>query len=231
MTDALGQLQYSHSYLYYEISQQGDTITVNKGLQCGDDAIGVGDFAVTADFKASWPSVVSRSSFQGRAGRSAAVSGGCQVELEKWYTVRGATIPHYQDPAVPMPSAEEMASGSTPGWEDWDEDGNPGITGMVSGVVTGKIFVAPRQWTALAGLVPDVSTLFKLPLDWNQEANVMAYDGTPLLGSEAARAADKTLHFAEFARLAEDQATGDDQAICSALVALAPMLTPAAAGL
>jgi hypothetical protein len=40
--------------------------------------------------------------------------------------------------------AENMASRSTPGWEDWDSDGNPGISGSIPGAVTGKIFVASR---------------------------------------------------------------------------------------
>ena len=61
--------------------------------------------------------------------------------------------------------------------------------------------------------------------------NVMAFDGSPFLGSSAVRAADASLHFAQLARLQDDQATGDDAAICKSLRTLAPMLTPEAAGL
>jgi hypothetical protein len=68
-------------------------------------------------------------------------------------------------------------------------------------------------------------------VQWDQEANVMSYDGSPLLLSDAARASDANLHFAEFVRLAAGQAEGDDNAICKSLVALAPTLTPVAAGM
>jgi hypothetical protein len=59
----------------------------------------------------------------------------------------------------------------------------------------------------------------------------MAFDGSPLLASEAVRAANPDLHYAEYARLGPEQATGDDQAICAAVRELAPTLTPMAAGI
>lgn len=230
VTDALGQKQYCHSYVYYEIEQTAEAFTIKKGMLCGDDAVGDGDFAVTIDFSKSWDSVASRVQYAGRTGKSVAASGGCQIEFQKWYTVRGATLPYYTDPSKPLPSAEDPAMGTTPGWEDWDMDGNPGVTGVISGVVTGRIFTAPRQWTTLSGTVADVSSAFKLALQWDQEANVMAYDGSPILAGTAARAADASLHFAQFARLTAEQAAGDDKAVCASVTKLAKALTPEAAG-
>lgn len=230
VTDALGQLQYSHTYLYYEIQQTGSAFTVSKGLHCGDDALGGGDFAATVDLRGSWPGSMARVQHMGRTGASEEVSGGCLVSLAKWYTVRGATLPYYLDPSTTLPTAEEPATDSTPGWEDWDMDGNPGITGMISGVVTGKIFTAPRQWTQISGTVADVTSLIRLPLMWDQEQNVMSVDGSPLLTSSAVRAADPALHFTQFARLQDGEAVGDDTAICAAIVQLAPTLTPEASG-
>jgi hypothetical protein len=46
--------------------------------------------------------------------------------------------------------------------------------------IAGKISIAPRRWTSAAGIAAIEST-FTLPLQWNVETNVMAYDGTPLL--------------------------------------------------
>jgi hypothetical protein len=83
----------------------------------------------------------------------------------------------------------------------------------------------------MSGTVPNVASVFKLPLNWDQEPNVMAYDGSPFLSSTAVRAADASLHFVQFARLQPSQAMGDDAALCKGLVALAPMLTPEAAGM
>lgn len=185
---------------------------------------------VTADFRGAWPAIAAEVNFKGRKGTSVAAADGCKIDLQKWYTVRGATLPYYLDPNNPLPTADDQAASGKPGWEDWDGDGHPGITGMLSGVVSGKIFVAPRMWTQVSGTAPDVRSVIKLPLQWNQEPNVMSYDGTPLLGSEAARAADASLHFVQFARLDATQAAGDDAAICKSVVALAPMLTADAAG-
>lgn len=231
VTDALGQLQYVHTYDYYEIEQQGPAFIVSKGLRCGDDGRGTGLFAATVDFSATWEAVRQRVSYAGRRGTSVEVAGGCEVALEPWYMVLGATLPHYLDPSIPLPSADEAATGASPGWEDWDEDGNPGITGQVSGAVSGEVYVAPRSWTSASGIVADVGTTFSLPLEWDQEPNVMAVDGSSLLSSSAARAADPELHFVDFARLEPGLATGDDAALCRELVELAPSLTPRAAGL
>ena len=231
VTDAIGQQQTVHSYLYYEIEKQSEGFAITKGLHCGDEAVAEGLFAVEADFRKAWPSAIARVSYVGRKVSSTPSGVGCRVTFAKWYTVRGASYPHYTDPAIPLPTVDQPANGTTPGWEDWDEDGQPGITGFISGTVTGQVFVAPRIWNELAGTVPDTGDRFELPVEWNQEYNMLGYDGTELLASDAVRAADPRLHFAELARLAPDRVTGDDLAICSAVVELAPTLTPRAAGL
>jgi hypothetical protein len=231
VTDGLGQLQYNHKFIYYEIEQSGDTFSVKKGMHCLNDTIADGDFAIMGDFSGAWPSLMRKVVYAGRTGTSAKVANGCKIDIAKLYTIYGATVPHYLDPSIPLPTAEVKATATTPGWEDWDSDGNPGITGVLSGTVTGKIFVATREWTSLSGTVPNVSSGFELPLMWDQEPNVMAFDGSPFLGSEAVRAADAKLHFAQFVRLKPDQATGDDDAICKSLRGLAPTLTPKAAGM
>jgi hypothetical protein len=231
VTDALGQLQYAHTYYYYEIAQQGSAFKVSKGLQCGNDAVGEGDLAVTVSFRASWPASMQKIVLQGRTGSSMPAAVGCDVSFEKWYTVQGATLPHYLDPATTLPTVEQQAAGSTPGWEDWDNDGNPGVTGLLTGAISGKVFVAPRNWTSMTGNVPDVTNLFSLPLQWESEKNLIGYDGSPLLVSDAVRAADPQLHFTELARLSDNEATGDDASICARVVELAPTLTARAAGL
>jgi hypothetical protein len=231
VTEALGNQQTAHNYVYYELKQHADVVTVEKGLACGLDAVGGGSFAVTVDFSAAWPGIMNNVRLAGRSGTSTLTPSGCKVDFEAQYSVLGATVPHYLDPSVALPSAEEPASIEQPGWEDWDADGQPGITGVCAGTVTGKIFSAVREWTSLSGTAPDVRSRFTLPLSWDSEPNIMAFDGSPFLGSSAVRAADATLHFAQLARLTPDQATGDDAAICSAIVALAPTLTPEAAGM
>jgi hypothetical protein len=227
VADGLGQLQTVHTWLYYEIEQQADALRVTKGLQCGDAVNARTALGGNADFHSSWDLVSQKFNDNGRTGTSTSTSAGCQVQLDKWYVIKGATVPHYTDPKFPLPMMNEPASGSTPGWEDWDQDGNPGVTGAISGAISGKIYMTSRTWNVLSGVVADPSHVFKLAADWKQEENVLGYDGSSLLTSQAVRAADATLHFAQLARLGPTQAAaGDDLAICAAIRQLAPMLTP-----
>jgi len=231
VTEALGNQQTGHTYVYYELKQQGDVVTVEKGVMCGLDALSEGSFAVTVDFSAAWPGIRKNVQLAGRKGTSVMTASGCQVDIAREYSVLGATVPHYLEPATALPTAEEMAAAGRPGWEDWDGDGQPGITGTCAGTVTGKIFSAVREWNSLSGVVSDVRSRFTLPLSWDSEPNIMAFDGSPFLGSSAVRAADPALHFAQLARLQPTEAVGDDATICSAVIALAPTLTPEAAGM
>lgn len=235
VTDTLGQQQTTHFYTYYEIARQGGGYAVTKGLHCGDDAASTGELAVMVDFEDAWPVARTKISYTGRSVSSAQVAGGCAVEFGKAYTVRGASVPHYLDPQNALPSAEQQASGTTPGWEDWDNDGQPGVTGLLSGPgATGRLFVAPRHWTELSGTVPNTMTRFRLSIDWDQEQNVMAYDPpwNLTLGTPSSRHPDDSLQFAEFVRLEGDQAAGaDNNAICDAIILLAPTLTPAASAI
>ena len=199
-------------------------------MQCGADAGSEGLLGVTIDFSNAWPGVRANVSYNGRSGSSMAVAGGCSVSFEKWYVVKGATTSYYRDPTTTLPTAETQASGMSPGWEDWDGDGEPGVTGTLTGAVAGRIHVAPRFWSAAEGVVPDVTTLFRLTLDWGQEDNVMKADN-PFLMTASVRSANPALHYVELAPLGPDQATGDDTALCDAIVQLAPMLTPEAASI
>jgi hypothetical protein len=217
--------------MYYELEPSGDAFSVKRSLYCKTDTEGGGDFAVTVDFSGALPGLMARVKHDGRKITSVKSGDGCKVDIEKRYRVFGATLPYYLDPSKALPTAEEQAMNGKPGWEDWDMDGNPGITGVTAGTVTGKIFVAPREWSSFSGTVPSVSSLFKLSMSWDQEPNVMAFDGSPFLSATAVRASDNKLHFAQLARLTDTQGTGDDAAICKAMIALAPTLTPEAAGM
>jgi hypothetical protein len=97
-------------------------------------------------------------------------SGGCQFHLNKYYIVRGATIPYYLDPTNAMSTSMPVASGcgsgfsncTTPGSEDWDNDGNPGLTLDVSGTATGNIYAAQRDFSEYYGTVPLGATKFEV---------------------------------------------------------------------
>ena len=231
VADGLGQLQTIHTWLYLEIEQQGDAFSVSRGLNCGDDVVARTALGGNADFHNAWTAMMRKVVQAGRKGTSAVAGAECKIQFDKWYTLKGVTTPHYLDPTIALPTIEQKANGSTPGWEDWDEDGQPGVTGAISGLLVGKIFIANRTWNQLSGTAAITGASFKLAMQWAEETNVLAYDGSPLLETQAVRAADASLHFAELARLTPGQASGDDLAICAAVRKLAPMLTPEAAGM
>jgi len=231
VTDGLGNLQTVHDYYFYEIAQQGDALSVTRSLKCGADVVGGGAFAVTVSYAGAQAGVMKHVSHDGRTGTSVSAAGGCQIELAEQYTVGGATVPYYLDPSTTLPTVDDMATGTMPGWEDWDEDGKPGITGVLEGTIAGEVYTAAREWSRFSGTATNVSSLVELRVQWDQEPNVMSFEGSPFLGSSAVRAADASLHFVQLARLSADQASGEDLAMCQRLVELAPTLTPKAAGM
>ncbi|HET8938578.1 MAG TPA: hypothetical protein VFN67_34270 [Polyangiales bacterium] len=204
---------------------------VTKGLQCGEELIAQGELGASASAQSSWPAVLRRTSDTGRTGTSQVTTPGrCKIQFDKWYITKGATVPYYNDPSHTLPGVEEPAMGSKPGWEDWDEDTQPGITLTLSGAISGRVFVCGRAWHVFAGEIPvgDAVQTFMLADDWNQELNVLGYEGSDLLTTRTVRAADPSLHFAELARLTGVAGTGDDDAICADVRSLAASLTPSA---
>ena len=167
----------------------------------------------------------------GRKFTSKASATGCAIAFEKRYSVVGATVAFYKDPNRTLPTLAEQAMATTPGWEDWDQDGNPGYTLNVTGLTTGKIFIVSRVWNAWSGSVAAGASRLKLADDWNEDTDLLGYDGSSLLTETSAgtRDNDASFHFVEFARLGATQATGDEATTCAAIRMLAATLTPDAA--
>lgn len=226
VAQALGVEQASHGWFYYEIRQDADQVTVTKGLQCGFDVTAIGALGANVDSHLSWPAILTHDIDTGRRGTMTVTASGCQLDVEKRYTVRGATVSFYSDVSQPMPTVSQQASGSTPGWEDWDNDGHPGITLAVSGLATGHLYVAQRDWNQWSGAVAARSTTFSVPVTWDSGQDALGYDGSSLVTQSAVPATDPTLHYVWFARLGPTQATGDDTAVCAAIRSLVPTLTP-----
>jgi hypothetical protein len=151
------------------------------------------------------------------------------VAFAKQYQVTGATSTYYADPSVALPAASAQASAGHPGWEDWDNDGNPGITMNVTGLVTGQLYIATRAYTQWSGVIAPSASTFTLDDDWDTEQDVLGYSGPQLLTEATAGVRDSTAsQITVFARLGAAQATGDDTAICAAVRSLAASLTPGA---
>ena len=230
VTDALGTMSAAHEWFYDELTQSGTQVTVSKGLHCGKNFVGLSAVSGNADFHKVWPAMMTKSSDTGRVGASSVTSGGCQVSFEKRYEVIAVTAPYYLDPSTKLPPDSQQASGSMPGWEDWDQDGQPGYTLTVSGLATGQLYMADRTWTQLSGTIAASAGSFDVPLDWGDEQDVLGLNGPAILTetATATKDSDSSQHFATFVRLSASQATGDDDSVCSAIRSLAPNLAPRA---
>ena len=228
VTDALGTSQAAHEWYYYDLAQTGSQVTVAKGLACGKEVRALSAASGNADFPKTWPAMMAKLVVTGRKGTSSATSGGCQVSFATTYEVMGATESYYTNPSNALPSASDQASGSMPGWEDWDNDGPPGYTMSITGIAAGQIYMVDRTRYALSGSVAASASTFDLAVDWKSDQDVLGVNGPPILSMTAAAVKDSNAasHFATFARLGDSQATGSDAAICSAIRSLAPTMAP-----
>jgi hypothetical protein len=226
VAEAVSERQGAHTWFYLEVRHEGPNITVQRGLHCGYAVTPISALGGKVDCSGAWPSFLAKNSSTGRRGTFVKNGSACHLKLDPEYTPRGVTLPHYLDPARALPTASQPAQGSVPGWEDWDGDGNPGVTLNVSGLATGKIYSAQRERTAYEGDVPLASAKFKVPISIRTEHVVLGRMGPALLESPSSVSADASQHYAWLVRLADDQALGSDAEACLAVRALKGQLVP-----
>jgi hypothetical protein len=228
---AIGQQQAAHTWLYYEIRQQAGQLVVERGLHCGFDVVKKTSLAASVDSSAAWPALLQRNSSRGRTGRASLEGGRCRVQFDREYVVRGATLPHYAEPATRLPGRSEPAQGGQPGWEDWDGDGQPGISLKVSSpLASGTLYTCQRDWTEYDGLVDVGATRLKLAVRYGGEQVPLGRSAgaAQAIESSSTPSSDASAHFVYLHRLDDGQAVGDDAAICQAVRALRSTLVPEA---
>jgi hypothetical protein len=228
VASGLGSEEATHTWYYMEINQAGSAVSVTKGLVCGQNVRSITAVGASVDYPKTWPAMLTHGTATGRTGTSVATSSGCAVSFDKHYLVTGATVPHYDDPTIALPTMSQEATSTDPGWEDWDQDGNPGYTLNVTGLAVGQIYLATRTWNQWSGTIAAHASAFELADKWNTEQSLLGYDGSQLLTAATSGTPDNdaSLHFVQFARLAASQATGDDTTTCASVRSLAATLTP-----
>lgn len=225
---AIGVEAAVRNWMYFEFSQSGQDVTATRGLDCGFDSVPLSAVSGSADLHKSWPTITQKNQMAGRKATIQSTSSGCTVSFPTYVSVYGSTVPYYRDTSHAMPGTNDKASGSTPGWEDWDADGNPGITYNISGIATGQVFYTTRMTNTWSGSISQGASKFTLTLAPIHEQVLLGYNGSSLITTPSQLSADKTAHFVDFARLDATQATGDDAATCDAVRTLASMLAPMA---
>jgi hypothetical protein len=224
---ALGVKQRGMFWFYYELEQDGSELTVTKGLVCGSQVFPLDALAAAVDFSASFPAIVANNSHAGREGRVVSDGSRCTVTFDRAYSVVGATMPYYSDATIALPTLEERASGTSPGWEDWDEDGQPAVSLHVSGLATGERYTVLRAFSDWSGTISAGATTFQLAVpDWGQDEAVLGAT-SDLLKQTGVPDPDRTGHFVQFAQLTPEQVQGDDETVCATVRRLYPTLTPA----
>jgi hypothetical protein len=233
MAVAIGQQQVAHNWFYYEIRQTGDDLVVERGLHCGFEVVKKTALAASVDSSSAWPALLVHNNSAGRRGRFAAEGGGCRLQLGREYTVRGATLPHYADPANALPGRNERAdpAAGKPGWEDWDQDGQAGISLKVSSpLASGTLYTCQRDWTEYDGVTAAGADKLKVAIRYGGEQVALGRSAGSAQAIESSSTASSAAeeHYAYLHRLAEGQAAGTPEAICAAVRELRARLVPEA---
>jgi hypothetical protein len=160
-----GVQQSGHNWGYWEIEQDGIEAVTTRGLRCGFQVVDRSTSLPTEVFvsPAIWDGETTHSRNDGRRATYGATTGDeCHLHVEQRYLVRGATVEYFMDPAVDLAEAAEPATATAPGWEDWDEDGHPGVTFRISGLASGEVYVAQRDWNEYEGVTPRGADKFEV---------------------------------------------------------------------
>ncbi len=232
LTTALGQQQAAHTWFYYEIEQRDANLVVTRGLHCGFAVVKKTSLAASVDSSSSWPVLLEKNTSTGRRGTYVKDGSNCRLLLDTEYVVRGATVAAYTDPKRPLPTRTEKATGTTPGWEDWDGDGQPGISLKVSSsLASGTLYSVQRDWTRYEGIASAHGPKFKVSIGYGSEHVPLGRSmGAPqAIESKSSLSSDPAQHYAWFARLGDGQAAGTPEQICAAVRMLKDQLLPEAA--
>ncbi len=230
ITEVIGAEQQASNMFYFEIEQDGTNLLVKTSYGCGATLQGLGFAVARTDDSASWPAYAVQPNYGGRKGTVTAAGNGCQVNFDRATVVHGATVAYYSDETKDLPTVMEKAGagGQPPGWEDWDNDNNPGVTLVLSGLASGQLYIASRAITQYDGTVPLNSTTIKLHMDWEQTRSTLgANPNSDILTAPANRVMDESRQFVQMAKVTDAQAgTGTPAEICTNLRNMAMTLTP-----
>jgi hypothetical protein len=161
VSTALSADQRTTTWYYYEISQSGDTFTIDKVLNCG--LVVDGTTTVTLGDDTLECLAKNEAAGTGRQGTFVQDGDSCDFSLGRSYNLRGADKQAYLlgtwqvgDPPIPLSDFPPLPT-EPPGMQDWDNDTMDGVT-LTTGL--GDRYVAQRDWNEHAGTVPTFASQF-----------------------------------------------------------------------
>jgi hypothetical protein len=104
-----------------------------------------------------------------------------------------------------------------PGWEDWDNDGNPGFSlNINSPLAKGTLYLATRDTNAIDNTGPLSATTFKVLSTFTTSQSTLgtAAGSSPLITQGGSPFDNVESHFTYFMKLQDGQAVGTDTQIC-----------------
>jgi hypothetical protein len=216
----LGECQATHTWYYYEIRHDGEGFTVTKGLHCGYESVKKSSQSANVSNPAMWPAMLANMSSTGRTGTFVKQADKCHLTLPIEYVIRGATVSYYQNPANMLPAMGSAAAGpggTPPGWEDWDNDSNPGFSlNINSPLAKGTLYLCTRDTNAVDNTTDLSSSLFKVLMTFTTTQSTLgtAAGSSPLITQGGTPYANTASHFTYFMKLQDGQAVGTDTQIC-----------------
>jgi hypothetical protein len=200
--------QQVRSWAYWEFAQTGAQVAIKKGLQCGSETNIVPRLPLYPETPMSgseklFDGITRNNSMQGRtavySGQSTATT--CQLSIAKGAMVEGATFFYFKDFNHSLEEAITPAQGTSPGWEDWDEDGNPGVTYSVSGIAAGDLYIVRRELAEYRGTTVINAQKFKLDVGFQRQEVVVSTNPIKLEWPQFTPSSDQKEQFIWFARV------------------------------
>ncbi len=249
LAPAVGVAQTTHTLQYWEIEQIGDRFVATRSMTCGKqtrpefDCQDCGTLDTGVSYTQRWQEGNALHSEEScRAGTFRANgNGGCEFTLDRGWEIRGATWPEAYTgsptdtnqlleasikvlPSEAMPTEAECPG--TPGLEDWDDDGHPGVTLNISGLIQGELHVVQRRWWQAEGgeavsdltAIPPYADQFRAQVTWDTQQNIISNIGISI-SAESQPHHVLEEHYVEWFRLTPRQAAivrdGDDLMTCA----------------
>ena len=215
----------------YEVAQDGDDVTITDHLFCSLVTTGDARVALSDDSTRAMQQHLDQS---GREGTFTADGDGCALDLERVYIVMGAspigffrggveTPPGRIDGNPDMAQLEPLpTAGGSPGADDWDADGKPGIQFIITDSLLGSGIrhTTQRDWHEMRGSVPAGSDDFRVDVTWDFEESVIEASN-PFFASVASVRQDSP-HSALWKRADDTIRVSDDIETCHNVQAAMP---------
>ena len=223
-SEALGLGQFANYYYFFELSQDGEDVTVVSQMDCN---IYVEGSVVVTITEATRRSLMTHNDQRGRrATMRREDDTHCAVAFERFWSVRGADeakfapVPRSSKETVaqlrarlPLPTAQAKS-----GAEDWEDDGQLGIAWQINGIASGTRNTVQRdctEWftdeTHAVAPARDFRTPLVLRSMFDNDENVMNATST-LVGSLAV-ADQRAEHRVTFSFLGRDASDARARAV------------------